>query len=200
MSASKAFTVVELTIALLVSAVLLASGHQLFIVLKNAADRQDQLMAQTAEVTDALEQVREDLLHSVPAAEGRRPVFTGGAEKMLVFYSLCLSDLCEGLCGPRQVYKVEYTLVKEGDLMGLYRIATPIVAKDTPVDGSNKQLLCGHIEEAEVFFHDRNRLVPSFSSDRNLPVCVQLKITAYGRTWPLLVGLPCANADGEQLP
>lgn len=195
----------ELIVALSLSAVVLATGYELFKALRAVSDRQNQSMAELWKMMNALDQVREDLIHAVPKSYGKEAVFTGGNAvpefkefKLLKFYSLCVSDHLNEVCGVRQIHRIEYMLVKEKDSLYLYRIATPIIGKAELTNYEDRKSLFGKIEEVKISFHNGHRLAPSFSSKEQLPVYVELQLTAYGQTWMLAVRLPCGLANMEQ--
>ncbi len=201
---SEGFTIVELTVALSVSAIVLATGYELFRTLRSVGDKQDQFMAKSGQIINVLDQIREDLVHAVPRSYEQEAVFVGdnitfGSEgsKLLQFYSLCVTDQFNEICGIRQIHKIAYELVKEKDSISLYRTVRLIVAKDNPSSDQNKKLILEKIDEIKIFFHDGRKLGPSFSSKQYLPVYVELELTAYGQTWPLAVKLPCSTANME---
>jgi len=201
----RGFTIVELTVALSVSAVVLMSGYELFKTLKSVGGRQDESMAECQEIMGVLDQIREDLVHAVPKAYGQKAVFVGCNPasdfeefKLLQFYSLCLANHPDKVCGIRQIHRIEYELVKEKDSIYLYRTAKPMVGSNTLSSDGNRKLILGKIERIKVVFYNAGRLEPSFSSEDYLPACVELELTAYGQTWPLAVKLPCGAMNAEQ--
>lgn len=201
---SDGFTIVELTVALSVSAMVLATGYELFKTLRSVGDRQDQFLAESGRIINILDRIREDLVHAVPKAYEQEAVFVGNnitfdseESKLLQFYSLGVTDQFNKICGIRQIHKIAYELVKEKDSISLYRTVTPIVAKDKPSSDQNEKLIFGEIDEIKIFFHDGRKLESSFSSEQYLPVYVELELTAYGQTWPLAVKLPCSTANME---
>lgn len=203
--ASNGFTIVELIIALSVSAVVLAAGYDLFRVLRNIADKQDRSMAQYREIVDTLEQIREDLLHAVPTSYGQGQVFIGNSavfdsekSKLLKFYSLCVTGYPDKICGTRRIHRIEYELVTENDSIHLYRLAVPVIGKNKSSDDKSKKLILDKIEHIKIFFHDGGRSLLSFSSKQRLPVYIGFELTANGQTWPLMVKLPCGVAETEQ--
>ncbi len=192
------FTIVELTVALTVSAIVLGTGYELFKALRNTASKQDSSMVTSWEVVDALEQLREDLLHALPTSYSEQAVFSGSNPnfeterfKLLEFYSLSLTDNPGGLCGVRQINRIEYELVKENDSMCLYRTAIPNCSMVQASNAQSRKLLLDEIEQIEIFFYNGNKLQPAFSSKEHLPVYVKIELTANGQTWPLAVELPC---------
>lgn len=199
------FTIVELTVALLVSAIVLVTGYELFKSLRSVGDAQDQSLAESWEMINVLDRIREDLIQAVPRAYGQETMFSGhspAAEfeefKLLQFYSLCITDRPNKVSGIRQIHKIEYELVKEKGSIHLYRTATPMVAKDNRANGEYRKPIFGKIEEIKIFFHNGHQLKPSFSSKQYLPVYVRLELTAWGQTWPLVVKLPCGVMNMEQ--
>ncbi len=193
------FTLVVLMVAFLISATGLAAGYELFTVLQTVSDRQDESISVSWEMTNALEQIREDLIHATDKKHGQGPLFAGGNKKLLKFYSLCLIEHQNGITGIRQISKIEYELVKENDLLYLYRSMTPISNRPDQSTSKGKKLLSMNIEDAKIFFYRDNKLEPSFSSSQNLPLYVKLEITVKGQTWPLGVWLPCSTTDSEQV-
>jgi len=201
---SNGFTIVELTVALSVSAMVLATGYELFKTLRSVGDKQDKFMAESGQIINVLDQIREDLVHAVPKSYDQEAVFVGNnitfdsdESKLLQFYSLGVTDQFNEICGMRQIHRIAYELVKEKDSISLYRTVRPIVAKDNPSSDQNKKLILEKIDEIKISFHDGRRLEPSFSSKQYLPVYVELELTAYGQTWPLAVKLPCSTANME---
>jgi len=199
------FTIVELTVALSVSAMVLATGHELFKALRSAGDRQNQSMAESWELTNVLDQIREDLSNAVPVTYKQEDVFTGSNAdfdfeefKLLKFYSLCPADYPDSLSGICRIHKIEYELVKEKDSICLYRIATPIIGRNKLYDDENGKPISNKIEKIKMSFYDGFKSATSFSSKQHLPVYVELEITAYGQTWLLAVKLPCGSPNLEQ--
>lgn len=205
MKTQRGFTIVELTVALSISAMVLAMGYELFKTLRFVGDRQDQSMVESWEIINVLGQIREDLVHALPKAYGQEAMFVGDNAtfefeefKLLQFYSLCVTGQFNEVCGIRQIHRIEYELVKEKDSICLYRTATPIVGKNKLYNNENRKLIFGKIEEISISFHNGGRLESSFSSKQYLPVYVELELTAYGQTWPLAVKLPCGVTNMEQ--
>ena len=203
--ALKGFTIVELTVALVVSAMVLAAGYELFKTLKYVGDRQEQSMDESWEMANALCRIREDLMQSVPRAYGQEAVFSGynittdfQEYKLLQFYSLCVMGQYSKVSGVHQIHKVEYELVKEQGSIHLYRTVTPMVARNEQDSSRNRKPILSEIEEIKLFFHDGRQLKTSFSSKQYLPVYVRLELTALGQTWPLAVKLPCGVTNAEQ--
>ncbi|MHC4691484.1 MAG: PulJ/GspJ family protein [Planctomycetota bacterium] len=204
MKTQRGFTIVELTVALSVSAMVLATGYQLFKTLRLVGDRQDQSMLELWEITNVLDQIREDLMHAVPKTFGQEAMFAGDNAtfefkelKLLRFYSLVTGQFNE-VCGIRRIHVIEYGLVKENDSIFLYRIATPVVGANKRYNNKNRKIIFSKIEELSIFFHNGQRLETSFYSKQSLPVYVEFRFTAYGQTWPLAVKLPCGLANMEQ--
>jgi prepilin-type N-terminal cleavage/methylation domain-containing protein len=201
----RGFTIVELTVALSVSAMALVTAFELFKALRFVGDRQNQSMVELWEVTNALDQIREDLAYAVPVAYKQEELFTGGNAdfefeefKLLKFYSLCAADYPGNLSGIRRIHKIEYELVKEKDSICLYRIAIPIIGRNKLPDGENRKLISDKVEKIKISFYDGFKSTTSFSSKQHLPVYVELELTAYGQTWLLAVKLPCGVANVEQ--
>lgn len=199
------FTIVELTVALSVSAIVLATGYDLFKALRNVGNNQDQSMAQSQKMVDALERIKEDLLHAVPASHNQKVIFSGsnavvdsGKFKLLEFYSLCVTGYPNKICGVRQIHKIEYELVREKDSILLYRTAIPVIEKNKLTDEKTRKPILDKVEQIRVSFHDGSKLLPSFSSKQHLPVYVQIELVANGQNWPLSVNLPCGTAQMEQ--
>jgi prepilin-type N-terminal cleavage/methylation domain-containing protein len=193
-----AFTIVEMTVAMAVSAIVLAAAYELFRNLTAAAKRQDKVLAQSWEVTNALEQIREDLMHAVPKADDREAAFIGGETKLMQFYSLCPSEHVTGLSGIRQLCRIDYELAGQQGDGKLYRQATPVIACDQGQADHHRQSLCVNIKQALVLFQDGDRVRPTFRSKQHLPAYVEIRLKAYDRTWPLTVRLPCGSAEPEK--
>lgn len=201
---SNGFTIVELTLALSVSAMVLATGYELFKTLRAVGGKQDQFLADSGQIINILDQIREDLVHAVPKAYGQEAVFVGNnitfdsdESKLLQFYSLCVTDQFNEICGMRQIHRIAYELIKEKDSISLYRTVAPIVAKDNPSSDQKKEPILDKVDEIKISFHNGSRLEPSFFSKQYLPVYVKLELTAYGQVWPLTVKLPCGTANTE---
>jgi len=201
----RGFTIVELTVALIVSAVVLATGYELFKKLRLAGDRQSQSMFEVWEIIDALDRIREDLIHAAPKAYAQQLVFVGDNTasdfkkfKLLQFYSFCIADHFNNVSGMRQIHKVEYELVKEKDSIHLYRTIVPIIGKTELTDYRHSKRISSKVEEFKIYFYDGHTLKTSFSSKQQLPVYLQFELTAHGQTWPLAVNLPCGITSTEQ--
>jgi prepilin-type N-terminal cleavage/methylation domain-containing protein len=198
------FTIVELTVALSVSAMVLATGYELFKTLRAVGGKQDQFMTESERIINVLDQIREDLLHAVPNAYGQEAVFVGNniifdsnESKLLQFYSLGVTDRFNEICGVRQIHRIAYESIKEEDSICLHRTVVPIVTKDNSSSDQNKEPILDKIDEIKISFHNGSRLETSFSSKQYLPVYVKLELTAYGQVWPLAVKLPCGTANTE---
>ena len=201
----KGFTVVELIVAMSISAVTLLSGYELFQVLKGVGDNQSADLAATAGIVHGLDKIRDDLLHALPRTGSQEPIFVGGnptlesdaqTAKLLAFYSLC-GGHGNGCCSNlRQIHQVSYELVKAEDVIGLYRSAALIIATDQMSTDEDRELILDNIEQIEISFHNGQTLEPSFSSNEELPIGVELSVTAYGQVWPLSVKLPCGAPQG----
>ncbi len=201
---SNGFTIVELTVALSVSAMVLATGYELFKTLRAVGGKQDQFLADSGRIINILDQIREDLVHAVPKPYGQEAVFAGNnitfdsdESKLLQFYSLGVTEQFNEICGMRQVHRITYELIKENDSICLYRTVAPIVNKDSPSSDQKKEPILDKIDEIKISFHNGSRLEPSFFSKQYLPVYVKLELTAYGQVWPLAVKLPCGTANTE---
>jgi type II secretion system protein J len=204
MKTQRGFTIVELTVALSVSAMVLATGYEMFKTLRLVGDRQDQSMVELWEIMNVLDQVREDLVHAVPKAYGQEAMFVGDNAtfefeecKILQFYSL-LTGQSNEVCGIRRIHRIEYGLVKEKDSMCLYRTATPVVGANKLYNSENRKIIFTKIEDIGMSFNNGERLETSFSSKQSLPVYVEFEFTAYGQIWPLAVRLPCGFTNMEQ--
>ena len=204
MKTQRGFTIVELTVALSISAMVLATGYELFKTLRFVGDRQDQSMVELWEIINVLDQIREDLVHAVPKAYEQEAMFVGDNAtfefeefKLLQFYSLVTGQFNE-VCGIRRIHRIEYGLVKEKNSICLYRTATPIVGSNKLHNNENRKIIFSKIEDLSISFHNGERLETSFSSKQSLPVYVEFEFTAYGQTWPLAVKLPCGLTNMEQ--
>lgn len=202
----RGFTVVELIVALSLSAATLLSGYELFEALKRAGDTQSADLATTAEIAHGLDQIREDLWHAVPRAGSRDPIFTGSSPdpkasadttKLLEFYALCPGPGESRFPSLRQMYKVAYELAKTQDAACLYRRASPVVGPGPVSSDGGRTLVLERVEQIEAAFGDGRSSQPSFSSKERLPVCVGLTVTAYGQAWPLSVKLPCGTPEAQ---
>jgi prepilin-type N-terminal cleavage/methylation domain-containing protein len=204
MKNQRGFTIVELTVALSVSAMVLATGYELFKTLRFVGERQDQSMVELWGIIDVLSQIREDLVHAVPKTYGQEAMFAGDNAtfefeefKLLQFYSLVTGQFNE-VCGIRYIHRIEYGLVKEKDSICLYRTAMPAVGANKQYNNEKRKIIFSKIEDLSILFHNGERLETSFSSKQSLPVYVVFKFTAYGQTWPLTVKLPCGLTNMEQ--
>ncbi len=202
---SHGFTIVELTVALSVSAMVLATGYELFKTLRAVGGRQDQFLDDSERIINVLDRIREDLLHAVPKAYEQEAVFVGNnitfdtdESKLLQFYSLGVSDQFNEISGIRQIHRITYELKKENDSICLYRTVAPRVNKDSPSSDQKKKPIMDKIDEIKISFHNGSRLEPSFLSKQYLPVYVKLELAVYGQVWPLAVKLPCGTAKTEQ--
>ena len=201
----KGFTGVELVVAMSISAITLLSGYELFEALKETGDRQSEDLAVMAEIMHGLDVIRDDLLHALPRKESQDPIFAGSdpnldngdkARPLLEFYSLC-SGYDKGSFGLRQMCRVTYELARYQDSVRLYRTATPVVAAGSPSAGESRESILDRIEQIKITFHNGHSVESSFSSNKALPVCVSLTVTAYGRAWPLSVKLPCGVSEAQ---
>jgi type II secretory pathway pseudopilin PulG len=193
-----AFTIVELTVAMVVSALVLAAACELLGTLRSVARKQSRDLLRAAQVTDALELIRDDLMHALAKPDDQQIIFTGGDIKLMQFHAFCPAEFPSDISGIRQICRVEYELQTQNEIGKLYRLVTPIVGPAQSQANGNKKLLCDNIDKALIWFHDGQRLLPSFSSKSHLPTYVKLVLTIHGRIWPLTVGLPCAKPDAEQ--
>ncbi|NIA16954.1 MAG: prepilin-type N-terminal cleavage/methylation domain-containing protein [Planctomycetes bacterium] len=202
---SNGFTIVELTVAMLVSAVILAAGYDLFKALRDTARRQEQAITLSRKMAEALEQIRGDLLHAIPydgngaVFIGANPAIDSGKSTLLEFNSLCTGSRGDKIRGVRQIHRIRYELTRENDSICLYRRAVPAVGKNNSKNDDNKKLIFNGIEQIKILFYNGKKLLSSFSSKLNLPVYVKLELTAKGRSWPLTVKLPCGTAETEGL-
>lgn len=202
----RGFTVAELIVAMSISAITLLSGYELFQALKTASDVQSEDSAATARIVHGLDRIREDLLHSLPRTGSREPIFAGsnpsmeGEEettKLLEFYTLCTGYGYDYFRGLRQMCQVHYELDKTKDSVCLYRRAVPVIGAG-PVSGDEgRELILDHLEQIKIAFHNGQTSELSFSSNKKLPVRVDLLVMAYGQVWPLSVRLPCGNSEGQ---
>jgi type II secretion system protein J len=202
---SNGFTIVELTVALSVSAMVLATGYELFKTLRAVGGKQDQFLVDSGRIINILDQIREDLVHAVPKPYGQEAVFVGNnitfdsdESKLLQFYSLGVSDQFNEICGMRQIQRITYELKKENDSICLYRTVASRVDKHRPSSNQKQEPILDKIDEIKISFHNGNRLEPSFLSKQYLPVYVKLELSAYDQVWPLAVKLPCGTSNMEQ--
>lgn len=203
---SKGFTVVELIVALSISALTLLSGYELFEVLKRTGDAQNADLAGAADVLRSLDQIREDLLHALPRTSSQEPIFAGGnpssapqekTTKLLEFFSLCTCRDEDRFPTVRQMHQVTYELLKGKDFVGLYRSVTPVAGPRGTSDAGAHELVLEPVEQLQIAFHNGQSFAPSFLSKERLPLGVELTVTAYGRTWPLSVMLPCGASEEQ---
>ena len=190
-----------------ISAVTLLSGYEFFQALKDTADVQSTDMAAMAEVVRNLNVIRDDLLHAFVRKESKEPIFIGNdpaaggsteATKVLEFYSLCPAGGDDNLSGLRQEQRVTYELVGAGDSVGFYRSVTAVAGPPSASAGVGRQQILDRVEQFRIAFHDGRSLSPSFSSDKALPIGLELTIVAYGQTWPLSIRLPCGSPEAQQ--
>ncbi len=201
---SRGFTVVELIVAMSISAVTLLSGYELLQALKTAGDRQTADLAAAAGIIRGMDIIRENLLHAVSRTDSQEPVFVGanpdlanmGEEALILeFYSRCpVGGDGEFRC-LRRMFQIRYTLAKTEAGIRLHRSITPVVGPSQASDAENQELILDRIEQITLSFHDGENLVPQFSSKKQLPLGVTITMTAYGRTWPLSVRLPCGDSQ-----
>jgi hypothetical protein len=193
-----AFTVVELTVAMVVSALVLGAACELLGTLRSVARKQSRDLLRATQVTEALELIRDDLMHALARPDDQQIIFTGGDTKLMQFHAFCPAEFPGDLSGVRQICRVEYELQTQYETGKLYRLVTPLAGPAQPQTNEDKKLLCDNINKALIRFHDGRRLLTSFSSKSHLPTYVKLVVTVHGRIWPLTVGLPCARPDEEQ--
>lgn len=203
---SGGFTVVEMIVAMSLSAVTLLSGYELFEALKRAGDTQSADLAALAEIVHGLEQIREDLRHAVPRAESREPIFVGstpdpdkstGPARLLEFYSLCAGQGADPFRRLRQMHRVRYELATIEGAVSLYRSAAPVVGPGPTSSKEERAPILDHVEQVKIAFRNGQRAQPSFSSNERLPVGVELTVTAHGQVWPLSVTLPCGASEAQ---
>jgi type II secretory pathway component PulJ len=193
----RAFTIVEVTVATLISAAVIAASYETFTSIRTVSERENQSMEESWQMLAALEIIKEDLMHAVPAVHGDATMFEGnnpspGFESftLLGFYALTLSNLSPKLFGTRIIYRIEYQLVKEGDSNSLYRVEEQIA-------GTDKKLIARNIENIRMLIHDGRRFVSSYSSKHLLPAYIEIELSVSGQKWPLAVRLPCGNVDTQ---
>lgn len=200
----KAFTVVELIVAMSISAITLLSGYECFMALKQAGDRQSEDMAAIGGIVHGLGRIREDLLFALVRTESGKPTFVGsnpvvegekGTTQILSFYSLCSRYGDDWARGLRQICQVNYEWVKTNDSFCLYRSIVPVVGSNP---ASGRELILDGIEQIEITFHNGEEPEDSFTSEEKIPVGVELTVTAHGQVWPLSVKLPCGGSKGQQ--
>jgi type II secretion system protein J len=200
------FTVVELIVALTISAVTLLSGYELFEALKGAGDVQSADLAAAAQILHGLDQMRDDLWHAVPRVDTHAPIFVGanaGLDKnettarLLEFYALC-PNRTDGSAGDlRHMHHIKYELSRIGDSVCLYRSASPVVGPGPISDQAGREQVLEDVEQITVAFRRGSTWEPRFSSEEELPACVGVTVTARGQTWPFVVTLPCGMAEGQ---
>jgi type II secretory pathway component PulJ len=191
----RAFTIVEVTVATLISAVVIAACYETFTSIRAVSERENQSMDESWQMLGALETIREDLMHAVPIAHGDETMFAADnpspdveSIKLLGFYALTLSNLPPKLFGTRLIHRIEYQLLKESDSNSLYRV-------EEQITGADKKLIAGNIEEVRILIHDGRRFVSSYSSKYQLPAYIEIELAVSGQKWPLAVRLPCGYVD-----
>jgi type II secretion system protein J len=204
---SKGFTVVELIVALILSATTLLSGYELFEALKGTGDVQTADLAAAAAIVHGFDQIREDLWHAVPRSGSREPIFVGGnpssepkeeTTKLLEFYALCASRSNDPVGNLRQMHQVRYELARDNDSVCLYRDVTPVVGPRPTWGAEGREPILERVEQLQIAFRNGRSSEPSFSSNEKLPACVELTVMIDGRIWPLSVKLPCGVSEGQQ--
>ncbi len=203
----KGFTVVELIVAMILSAITLLSGYELFGALQKTGDAQSADLAATAAIVHGLDQIREDLWHAVPRGGSREPIFVGGnpssdpkeeTTMLLEFYALCAGRSNDHVGTLRQMHHVRYELARDKDSVCLYRDVTPVVGPRPTSGAEGRELILERVEQLQIAFHNGRSSEPRFSSNEKLPACVELTVTVCGRTWPLSVKLPCGVSEGQR--
>jgi type II secretion system protein J len=203
---SEGFTVVELIVAMSISAITLLSGYELLQALKDVGDRQSDALATTASIVRGLDRIREDLLHALPRTGSQGPVFTGAnprpegnteTTEILGFCALCVGDSAGHPRGLRQLCRVRYELVTIEETVYLYRNAAPVVGADRTSGANGRERILDHIDNITLTFHNGQTSESSFSSNDRLPVGVELTVTVHRQAWPLSVRLPCGIPEGQ---
>jgi prepilin-type N-terminal cleavage/methylation domain-containing protein len=201
---SGGFTIVELIVAMSISAITLLSGYELFQALKTAGDGQSADLAATAGIVHGLDRIRDDLLHALPRPGSHEPIFVGsnpalegGAQtaQLLEFHSLCAGYGDGRLRGLRQVHQVRYELTRTKDSLCLYRRAAPVVVAGLASGDEGRELILDHVEQIQIAFPNGRTSESSFSSKEKLPVGVELTVMTCGQIWPLSVKLPCGSLE-----
>lgn len=199
-----AFTVVELTIAMSVSALVLASGHELFKALRNTANRQDRILAQSQEIISAMNIVTDDLLHAVPKPNKDKVVFKGnnfsldsGEFEIMQFNSLCITDCPANLSGVRQIHKITYEMKKSGESFSLYQTANWLLETNKSPNSNSTKLVLAGIKDVKLSFYDGNEFSTSFTSKENLPVQIKLTFTVNSQTLSRTVTIPCGVSERQ---
>jgi type II secretion system protein J len=196
------FTVVELIVAMSISAVTLLSGYELFTALKTAGDRQSEELSVTAGIVRGLDRMREDLLHAVARPDSKDAVFTGGnavldgraeTASLLLFYSLNTGYGAEWARGLRQTCRIRYELVPAQGSACLYRSVLPVLGAGP----AHRTLVLDHVELIQLAFHNGQTRELAYTSKERLPVCVELVVKSHGRVWPLSIRLPCGDSEEQ---
>jgi len=189
-----------------ISAITLLSGYELFEALKRAGALQSADLEATALIVHGLDQIRQDLSHAVPRAESREPIFVGRSPDpdesvntmtLLEFYSLCTGQEDDRFRSVRQMRRVRYVLAKTGDSMYLSRSTVPVVGPDSTVGDEGHDRILDRVKQIKIAFRDAQTWASQFSSDEKLPAGVELTVTAYDRTWPLSIQLPCGTSEAQ---
>ncbi len=203
---SMGFTVVELMVAMSISALTLLSGYELFQALKRAGDTESQSLAVMAEIVYGLDRIQEDLLHILPRMGSNEPTFVGGnpsfdgsseTTRLLEFHSLCAGHCDSPFSGLRQMQQVRYELIQVKDSVCLSRSATPVIGPGSVSSAGSREPILDRVEQVTIAFHNGRTWEDSFSSDRELPHGVELTVMAYGRVWPLSIKLPCGFSEAQ---
>jgi prepilin-type N-terminal cleavage/methylation domain-containing protein len=205
-SRNAGFTVVELIVALSISAVTLLSGYELFQALKDVGDNQSAELAARARILHGLDRIREDLWHAVPRSGLAAPIFVGvnrdpeapaESTTLLEFYTLCPGCGGSRFQSVRQIHQVSYELVQGKDSTRLYRKAAPIIRAGPMPGDEQRELILEDVTEVALAFHNGQTLETDFSSENKLPPTVELTVHVREQVWPLSVRLPCGTLEEQ---
>jgi type II secretion system protein J len=201
------FTVVELIVALSISAVTLLSGYELFEALKDVGDRQSAELAARARILHGLDRIRDDLWHALARSGSSVPIFTGASPApetwtqttaaVLEFYTLGTGYGGNGFQSLRRIQQVRYELAKDKDSACLYRKATPVVGAGPRAADEPRELILENVTQITLAFHNGQTFEPTFSSKDKLPAAVELTVLVGEEAWPLSVCLPCGAPEGQ---
>lgn len=200
------FTVVELIVAMSISAVTLLSGYELFQALKDVGDSQSTELAARARIVHGLDRLRDDLWHALVRSGSSVPTFAGAnpapealsqTTTLLEFYTLCPGYGSNRFPSLRQMYQVSYELVKDKESTCLYRKAAPVIRTGPMPGDEQRELILEDVTQITLAFHNGQTFEPGFSSKDKLPAAVELTALIHEQVWPLSVRLPCGTPEEQ---
>lgn len=196
----KAFTVVELMVALSVSGIALLAAYELFGSLKDTGNRQSSQWIADREILSAFAWITEDLMHAIPKALAeQQPLFEGHnippeseSGYLMRFRSLLVPNQSP-VCGARQVHQVVYEMIRQDQGSLLYRTADPILRQGMESANPSRKVILRGLQDIKIEFYDGQMLNTVFSSEEALPHYVKIQLTAHDRVLPLTVTLSCGG-------